>query len=394
MARQARLPRRDPVMSQSENVAHQAADVAAAVESDDGRRAWIDASRDDHGGSAEARADQEDAVARHVTARELIVDLQADLGHEVEGRRAQARPRGEEPKPLERSGVDLYRIVRGNDDGVAGDGVQPAQRGDAAAELHAAHEHHAGIRRRATAGHAQHGANEAARGAPEGEIEQLGDAVGPDGQGRHLLEATLAPEESARRPLIEEPPDAAEEQQRDRGQDEERSRPPRHRLVRGDRRGRPRRPAGPSAQATKPLALRVASTLLRWFFSHASSVVLASLSALACAFLSTSSALARGTTTMPSSSAITTSPGCTTTPPQRMAWLISPGPSLPPGMGERPRAKRGKPLARLSPISRITPSMTKPATPRFCAMAQTLPPATAMASSPASTTITSPGSAR
>jgi hypothetical protein len=54
MAGQARPPRGDPVAPQRENVAHQAADVAAAVERDDGRRARIDASRDDHGGRAEA----------------------------------------------------------------------------------------------------------------------------------------------------------------------------------------------------------------------------------------------------------------------------------------------------------------------------------------------------
>jgi hypothetical protein len=88
------------------------------------------------------------------------------------------------------------------------------------------------------------------------------------------------------------------------------------------------------------------------------------------------------------------SPGWTTTPPQRIGWLISPGPSFAAGMGERPRAKSGKPFARLSPMSRMTPSTMKPATPRFRAMAHTFPPATAMESSPASTTMTSPGSAR
>ena len=56
---------------------------------------------------------------------------------------------------------------------------------------------------------------------------------------------------------------------------------------------------------------------------------------------------------------------------------VTPTASFVPGIGITPRAKTANPRARVSATSRITPSTTKPAIPRFWATAHTLPPATA-----------------
>jgi hypothetical protein len=56
-------------------VADEAPDVTTAVQRDDRGGPWVDAAGDDHGGRPEARAHEEDPVARHVPAGQEVVDL-------------------------------------------------------------------------------------------------------------------------------------------------------------------------------------------------------------------------------------------------------------------------------------------------------------------------------
>src|SRR5882672_11269967 len=107
-----RPPRGERVtLSVLQRMGDQRGDVAATVEGNHGRRPRVDGAGDDYGGSAEARADQEDLVAPHVGARGEVVDLQADLGHEIEGRAAKARRGGEEVEPLPVAVMQLHRVV-------------------------------------------------------------------------------------------------------------------------------------------------------------------------------------------------------------------------------------------------------------------------------------------
>ena len=107
-----RLPRGEGItLSVLQRMGDERGDVAASIEGNHGRRPRVDGAGDDHGGSAEARADQEDLVAPPVGARGEVVDLQADLGHEIEGRAAKARGGGEEVEPLPVATMQLHRVV-------------------------------------------------------------------------------------------------------------------------------------------------------------------------------------------------------------------------------------------------------------------------------------------
>jgi len=61
------------------------------------------------------------------------------------------------------------------------------------------------------------------------------------------------------------------------------------------------------------------------------------------------------------------SPGSTLRLPMRMGTLISPNPLGSPAFGITRRIKAGKPSLKMSPESRMAPSMTTPARPRWMA---------------------------
>ena len=67
---------------------------------------------------------------------------------------------------------------------------------------------------------------------------------------------------------------------------------------------------------------------------------------------------------MPSSSATIISPALTVTPPQVMGWLSGEIHFFAPGLGITPLAKTGNLFSLVSAISRMTPSITNPLTPR------------------------------
>src|SRR5699024_8553116 len=87
---------------------------------------------------------------------------------------------------------------------------------------------------------------------------------------------------------------------------------------------------------------------------------------LSTAFLSTVSATTLGTTTTPSASQATMSPGSTTTPPQVMGTLSSPAPCLFPAATVVALQNIGKSSSFASVISRIAPSTTTPLNPIVC----------------------------
>src|SRR5215212_665271 len=97
-------------------------------------------------------------------------------------------------------------------------------------------------------------------------------------------------------------------------------------------------------------------------------------------------------TTIPSASPTTMSPGLTTTPPQAIGKFSSPGPDEALAIGEIARAKRGRPTAWVSSMSRVPPSMITPAIPRAATVVLRLPPQRLRLIVPRpSITITSPG---
>src|SRR5439155_1410393 len=86
--------------------------------------------------------------------------------------------------------------------------------------------------------------------------------------------------------------------------------------------------------------LRVSSSIrVLCAFTQSASVVFASLSARWSAWARIASACAFGRTTIPSSSATTTSPGATVTPPHTTGTSMSPGVFRTPGIGITPLAK-------------------------------------------------------
>ena len=105
-----------------------------------------------------------------------------------------------------------------------------------------------------------------------------------------------------------------------------------------------------------------------------------------------SAAFRRGTTTTPSASPTTISPGSTTIPPQFVGTLTSPSDPLPATRGEVPRANTGKPILRIPSMSRTQPSVTNPARPFSLASVEVISPKTATSGLPwLPTTRTSPG---
>ncbi|MEJ7716991.1 MAG: hypothetical protein WKF31_03155 [Thermoleophilaceae bacterium] len=109
--------------------------------------------------------------------------------------------------------------------------------------------------------------------------------------------------------------------------------------------------------------------------------------------MSSSSASPRGTTTTPFWSPVMMSPGLTTIPPAAIACPISPGPRCNGPIGVIPRANTGKsPSASIASMSRMRPSITKPAMPRWRALVEIRSPQTAVSIEVlASTTTTSTG---
>ncbi len=98
-----------------------------------------------------------------------------------------------------------------------------------------------------------------------------------------------------------------------------------------------------------------------------------------------------GTTTTPSSSPITMSPGNTTSPPQDTGRFTRPGPSFSGLLGVTAAAKVGRPTSRKPVTSLTAPSVTRPARPLCLASRAVWSPQTACPSwAPVATTITSP----
>jgi hypothetical protein len=78
------------------------------------------------------------------------------------------------------------------------------------------------------------------------------------------------------------------------------------------------------------------------------------------------------TTTTPSASPSTMSPGRTAMPPQLIGWFTGPSRRLSVPLIERPRAKTGKPSCAIVAPSRTKPSTTRPAAPcaRACSVSR------------------------
>ena len=109
---------------------------------------------------------------------------------------------------------------------------------------------------------------------------------------------------------------------------------------------------------------------------------------------STSAARARGTTTTPSASPTTMSPGLTCTPPSTTGAPTVPGPFSAGEFGTSPMANSGSPVATIPARSRASPSVTKAATPLLRIIPAARSPITAVAVKPSQASmITSPACA-